>query len=506
MSNAPAMVTDRRDRWALALLGVVLFGLAAWRVAFVLAGPDLDTDAYGHHAIARQILAHPRDLGVHWVWLPLFHYLQAVAVLLGATLTTVRLANVLVVAAIPLTLYALLRRRELDEKRPWTGVPALAALITAFSPLSMQMGTTGQPEPLFGLLTLLVLYFLEAKRPLAAAFALAAAALVRYEGWAILAAVSGLLALDFLRKGKSGLFVGWRSVLVVAIPAVAILGWAAARRPFDPGWFWFLKGTRTFANDALGAKSSLDLGYRQLFKDLRYYPYDVAYLCFGYPLWLVPLGVWRTLRREGLTFLGVNLAILAFITYVWIQRGSLGLSRHFMVLIPFYATLAAHGIALVADALRWGVRRLGAEEDPATASYIGVVVALGCAAAMVTYQQMDGWMMDWRDKARALFTDRFNVAAHLRTLPPSATIFCDEPSIEIFSGLDRHRFDRSFIGTDEGSTKRVVDAASREGEVYVATWADKLTSLRKVGSLDYRPPGSSRKDEEGLAVIRVVRK
>jgi len=497
---------DRRDRWSLALLGVVLFGLAAWRVAFVLAGPDLDTDAYGHHAIARQILAHPRDLGVHWVWLPLFHYVQAFFVLFGATLTSVRLANVLVVAAIPLTLYALLRRRELDEGRGFSGVPMIAALVTAFSPLSMQMGTTGQPEPIFGLLTLLVLYFLQAKRPLAAAFALAAASLVRYEGWAILAAVGGLLALDFLRKGRSGLWLGWRSALVVVIPAIAILGWAAARRPFDPGWFWFLKGTRTFANEALGAKSSLDLGYKQLFKDLRYYVYDVAYLCFGYPLWVVPLGVWRTFRREGLTFFGINCTILAFITYVWIQRGSLGLSRHFMVLIPFYATLAAHGIAALGDAVRWGVRRLGAEEDPATASYIAVVVAGGCAAALVSYQQLEGWMMDWRDKARALFTDRFNVAAHLRSIEPSATIFCDEPSIEIFSGLDRHRFNRAWIGTDEGSTRRVVDAASREGVVYVATWADKLTALRKVGSLDYRPPGSSIKDEEGLAVIRVVRK
>src|ERR1051326_8651706 len=42
------------------VLAVVLF-LAVWRVAFVLAGPDPDSDAYGHHAIARQILVDPKN-------------------------------------------------------------------------------------------------------------------------------------------------------------------------------------------------------------------------------------------------------------------------------------------------------------------------------------------------------------------------------------------------------------------------------------------------------------
>src|SRR5438477_337371 len=81
----------------------------------------------------------PRDLGVHWVWLPLFHYLQAVAVWFGATLTMVRLANVLVSAAIPCVLFALLRSSQRDDQsekpRGFDLVPLIAALLTALSPL-----------------------------------------------------------------------------------------------------------------------------------------------------------------------------------------------------------------------------------------------------------------------------------------------------------------------------------------------------------------------------------
>src|SRR5260370_39001027 len=67
-------------------LAIVLAALAAWRIACVAAGPDVDTDAYAHHMIARAILADPRDLACHWVWLPLFHYAQVPLVAVGGTM------------------------------------------------------------------------------------------------------------------------------------------------------------------------------------------------------------------------------------------------------------------------------------------------------------------------------------------------------------------------------------------------------------------------------------
>src|SRR5579863_9341390 len=93
----------------LVALALAIFVLALWRGVCVLAGPDIDTDAYAHHMIARAILADPRDLAVHWVWLPLFHYVQVPLVALGGTMTAVRWINVALSAALPLVLFGYVR-------------------------------------------------------------------------------------------------------------------------------------------------------------------------------------------------------------------------------------------------------------------------------------------------------------------------------------------------------------------------------------------------------------
>ena len=108
-----------RGRTPVVALGVALAALALWRAACVLAGPDVDTDAYAHHMIARAILADPRDLAVHWVWLPLFHYLQVPLVALGGTMNDVRWANVVLSAAVPVVLFRYVRSTTSrgDERR-----------------------------------------------------------------------------------------------------------------------------------------------------------------------------------------------------------------------------------------------------------------------------------------------------------------------------------------------------------------------------------------------------
>src|SRR5580658_8450476 len=100
-----------RARWIpVVALALGLVALAAWRAACVLDGPDVDTDAYAHHMIARAILADPRDLAVHWVWLPLFHYAQVPLVALGGTMQDVRWTNVALSAALPIFLFSYVNR------------------------------------------------------------------------------------------------------------------------------------------------------------------------------------------------------------------------------------------------------------------------------------------------------------------------------------------------------------------------------------------------------------
>ncbi|MBL8717083.1 MAG: hypothetical protein JNL79_13865, partial [Myxococcales bacterium] len=229
-------------------------------------------------------------------------------------------------------------------------------------------------------------------------------------------------------------------------------------------------------------------------------PYDIALLCFGLPLALVPFGFYRTLRREGLAFMGPLSAVLAFITYAWLQRGSLGLTRHFVAVVPLYATAAAHGMMVIAEFLE---RRL---HEPGRALGIAAFVTLSTGSSLLTFDLMRDWMNDWSEKQRSIFTDRYAIAGYLKTLPPNARIFCDEPSLEVFSGLSYKRFLRPYIGNDDASVARVKAVAVAEGEVYVATWSSKLPKLVAAGALVFRPPGSPPKLEDGgLAVVRLTR-
>src|SRR5271170_5258749 len=121
----------RARRLPLVALGVALTALTAWKIACVLAGPELDTDAYAHHMIARAILADPRDLAVHWVWLPLFHYAQVPLVALGGTMQDVRWIDVALSTALPVVLYAYVRRtaRAFSSSFASESTALLAAII-----------------------------------------------------------------------------------------------------------------------------------------------------------------------------------------------------------------------------------------------------------------------------------------------------------------------------------------------------------------------------------------
>jgi len=200
----------------------------------------------------------------------------------------------------------------------------------------------------------------------------------------------------------------------------------------------------------------------------------------------------RAARRLGAVFFLTYLACLAFLTLSWVMRSSLGLDRHFVVLVAPYATMAAYGIEEVAARVGALARRKLAA--PIAASLLGAV------ALVLGWVRLGEWMRDWRGAIERGWPDRIAVGAYLRTLPPHATIFCDESTVEILSGLDRARFDRHWVD-DPTEPERVEQAAAREGVVYVATWMRKLKTLPASGELVYRPPGET-SDAAGLGVLR----
>lgn len=479
-----------RTSTALAL-ALALGALAAWRASCILAGADIDTDAYAHHMIARAILTDPRDLAVHWVWLPLFHYLQVPLVALGGTMEAVRWANVALAAALPVLLFVYVRRtaRSGASLLPPGATALVAALLAALCPIAMQMGTTAQPEPLFAIVILGVAVAFQEERHGWTAALLAIAVMLRYEAWAALAVVGAWAA---MRRGRS------RTWIAVAAPAAVILAWAALRRPVDGSWFAFLRQTKEFANDATHARFGVA-------RDAVYYPVFVAWRVMGSALPLVPFGIWRTVRQQGARFVLVLAACLGFVSLSWITRSSLGLDRHFVCVVPLYATFAAQGLAAIADAIARWTRR---QARPARAEAAGRIVAAGLAVASLCGMcvQLDVWMGFWRASIVRGWPDRTSTAAFVRALPGKPTVFCDEATLEIPTGLSWRRFDRHWVD-DPHTWDLIDDAARRQGVVYVATWRRKLAGHEGAGHEIVFTAGASPESpgSTGFAVMRVER-
>ncbi len=499
-----------RTPWLVALV-VAMACLAAWRAACIVAGPDIDTDAYAHHMIARAILADPSDLAVHWVWLPLFHYVQVPLVAAGGTMMHVRWMNLVLAAAVPCLLFSYVRRtaRGDDEARtPPDATALLAAVICGACPIAMQMGTTAQPEPLFALLVLGVAIAVERRAYLGAAALLACAVMLRYEAWAVLAAIAAVLVVEPSWRRWRGLAPEPGSPVrrwsVVAAPVLLILAWAVLRRPVDGQWFGFLRQTHEFAAGALNENGGIVHGVAASAADLLYYPVVVPVRVLGPVVWLAPFGVRRTVRQQGARFVIVFVACLGFVSLTWVMRSSLGLDRHFVAVVPLYATFAAQGVAVVAG---WGVRvarrLLQADRGALIAGRIfaWTLAMLSLAGLGV---ELHVWMGFWRASIVRGWPERAALGAYLRSLSGAPTIFCDDATLEIESGLDRRRFDRHWAD-DPHTWDRVAEVARAEGATYVATWRRKLRGHEKAGPIVFRA-GFDPTDEDatGVAVMRVA--
>ncbi|MFO0630209.1 MAG: hypothetical protein U0325_31925, partial [Polyangiales bacterium] len=218
-------MTRRLAPWA--AVAVAVAAATALRVSLIHAGPDFEYDAFRHAYIARRLLTEWRDLRHHWVWLPLWHALGVAGYLLGGGHGALRWLSVVASGAAPFALAGYLRRacRDVD---PW--VPAAAGVCLALWPAEVTIGASGEPEALFQLLVLGVLWAWSAGRFAAAAAGLSLAALLRYEAWALLPVFGALWLVEGRRR---------RALWVLALPCAFVALWLAAqwRQHGDPLWF-----------------------------------------------------------------------------------------------------------------------------------------------------------------------------------------------------------------------------------------------------------------------------
>ena len=321
-------VTSVSDRRKLALVGLAMLAV---RLGIVVATPDVDTDAYGHFAIGRALLADPTNLGVHWVWLPGYHYAVWALLHLGVGFTALRAVNALVQAGAPFVLYDLVARRGGEDEARSRAVARFAALAWTLAPLGNRLATSAQAETMFTLLVLASAWAVERRRAVLAGSLLAAACLVRYEAWGAIPA----LALGWaLRRRGSPIVTGGASFL---IPAAVVACWILLRRHADGEWLAFLRTTQAFASGVRAAQGLPALLLLAL-----------PAIILGPPVALVPLGVGRSIRVGWL----VPGGLLAFLLVSYAGRGALGLERYFTALVPFACVAVADGALRVPEILR----------------------------------------------------------------------------------------------------------------------------------------------------------
>lgn len=127
------------------------------------------------------------------------------------------------------------------------------------------------------------------------------------------------------------------------------------------------------------------------------------------------------------------------------------------------------------------------------------IAALLCALSVGGLAlELDVWMGFWHDSIVRGWPERAALGAYLRSIPGTPTVFCDDATLEIGSGLDRRRFDRHWID-DSATWDRVHEVARAEGGAYVATWRRKLRGHERDGRIVFTA-GTEPTDPGGTGV------
>ncbi len=468
---------------------------------YIFVFPDFDTDAYAHHCISREIYLGNTNLSINWVWLPLFHYMQVAMIAIGLTMQSLRFFNLAITFIIPLVLFFRLNKKE--DKELSYSESFIASLICMLFPILILMGTTAQPEPLFCLIILIFAISFVEKKYFVSSLFLTLAVLWRYEAWILPPLIIGLVLWgyffkrpDFLKKLQSP-----KPILSTLLPLIAMAIWIVARHNSDGIWFGFIFVTQGFANEVLKVSSSFDSGILQFIRDVLYYPLIVPYYLAGPLVILAYFGIKRTMQRQHYIWVIFYSFILLFLTITWIKKSSLGLHRHFNVLVPFYSVLLVNGIPSASVLIYKIKSRLKKSIIPYEEQIIRIkktlVILLIISQIIVTVI----WSIGWLTYTGKLFIERYQTVDFIKNLPNDKYIFCDEASVEVLSGLDMHIFNRVWLENKEAA-EMITNAVNTNKDVYIVTWERKMKRFSGFGEIIFKSvPDYNTK--ETLQVLKV---
>jgi hypothetical protein len=460
------------------LLGALtLAGLAA-RFALLEIGPEVDPDAYAHAMAGRRVLAGDGGVEMHWVWLPLWHWLHALALRYGHGLDTMRALNAALSAAAPVLLVALLLRSSDDQRK--TQIAWLAGGLLALSPALLVHGASSQLEPPVLTLTLAACLAWERARErpiasLAGGAALAAAALIRYEAWA---ATFGL-AIAWLRERRP-----WHRAVILFAPAAAVLGWCIRHRWATGEWFQFLRYNADFAHGYLGGVGYPWGGEPNAALALVWYLTAVPWLEHAVLAPLMLLGAAWFVRSAPRSLLSAQLSMLVLLAIGFAAGQHLGLPRHGLVLGPLYATTIARGILRARDWL--------AETKLRRAAPLASAIAIGL---VFTTRTVPGYWRGVERHATAYREDLAAARALRRACRDDEPIFCDHARIEVLSNLPPQRFTRwplrdvdAFqLKSAAGECGRVLIVSDESSTDHLAAWTSPVYRSGAVVLLAYAP-------------------
>ena len=414
--------SDRVRRPELWLASIVVVATLL-RLYVFAAGPDLDTDAYGHAVLGRYTWDDPGNLQIHWVWLPLWHFVFAVLGWLGLGFQAVRRIDIALSALVPVLVFATVRRAR-PERGSADAVALRAAAFAALFPLAITHGQSAEPEALFCVLLLTAAWCIERGARFLASVALSVAVLLRFEAWAVLPAFA--VASVWLVPDR-----GWPQRLVRGAVAVVLPGLTIAlyvllhRAAYDGRWLVFLSENHAFVREAR-SHAVPGLGPQPVW---TWYVASLPFRTAGPVVLLALLGAWRFFRLAPKTYRLVGPWLLAFVTFGWVREQHLGLDRHFFAVVPFYALAMAEGAMLLTETVR---RRWSA---PWASTLVTAVPVLALLGFSVHHAQAHA-----RASAVAFEAERAMAALVVAQAPEAGSVYCAVGKVEVLSGLAPDRF------------------------------------------------------------------
>jgi hypothetical protein len=304
------------------------------RVAWVFAFREIDSDPYGHFFIAIAARRDPTNINVHWVWLPLYHFVVGALTSIGLTFRGLRVMNALLATLPPLLVWRALERRNTDHA-------LRAALLFAISPLLNILGQSANPETVF---LVFICAALAAATPVRAGIWLALACMIRYEAWG---AVLALCVWTALRERAS--------FMRAAIPAAVVALYILFRWHTDGTLLLFLRGTR----DITKVQTSATWTFRALIE----FPFILPCVVLGPAIVALPLGIRTLTPFERILAIG----FAAFLLLSYYAGGSHAGERYLVSLTPFaWIAIAVAGqihtrrnllLVLVALTTMWHLHR-----------------------------------------------------------------------------------------------------------------------------------------------------